>query len=192
MISYLSGTILAKKDGFIILEVNGVGFQVFLAKASFDSIAEQGSPLKLFCYLDFTERGLKLYGFTSFSQREVFELVRNIAGVGPKAALEISSLGSLEKIKQKIDKGEGFLKNIPNIGKKKAQKIVLELSGKLASPSVKGGKKKQDEFASDQAFQGLLNLGFSKEQAKEALSQLPKELKNPEARLKQALQLLGK
>jgi len=174
MIAYLSGKIILKKENFIILDVNGIGYEVFLSSVA--KIPEKGSELNLFCHLDLTERAVKLYGFSTFEELEAFKIVRSISGVGPKAALEISALGSLEQIKDKIEKGN--LK-IPGIGKKKAQKISLELSGRIKhAPEVKG-----------EAFDALMALGFPKEKVKKALSEIEQGISEQE-KIKQALKIL--
>jgi len=176
MIAYLSGKIILKKDNSLILEVNGLGYEVFLSNHSISNIANKGDNLNLFCHLDVGERSLKLYGFLTHQELELFKIIRNISGVGPKAALEISSVGSLDKIKDRIDQGN-FLEGVSGIGKKKAQKIILELSGKINS------------FKEDEALPALVELGFSKERAKKALSGV-KETET-EKRIEKALKILG-
>lgn len=194
MISYLSGKIILKKEGFVILEVNGIGYEVLLAQKIFEGLPQAGGALSLFCQMEANERGVKLYGFLNFEQLELFKIIRGIQGVGPRAALEISSFGSLESLKNNIEKGETkIFEDLPNIGKKKAQKIVLELSGKIKTlDSQTKQAKPKAQFENDETFLALLNLGFSKEQAKKALSDLPQEIKNPQERVRQALQILGK
>jgi len=105
MISFLEGKIILKRDNFLIVEVGGVGYKVFLSRSSLQRIAEKGENIKLFCYLDIGERSLKLYGFLTFEELEFFEILRNISGVGPKASLEIVSLGKVEEVKKEIEKG---------------------------------------------------------------------------------------
>jgi Holliday junction DNA helicase RuvA len=193
MISYLSGKIILKKPGFIILETAGVGYQVFLSTKSTETVPTTGAPFKLFTYLDVCERSLKLFGFLTYDELELFSLVRNISGVGPKAALEISAFGPLDKIKREIMDGDAsFLHNISGIGQKKAQKIILELSGKLKELEPKNANPKQDKFEKDEAFLALCNLGFPKDKCKAALSQIPDNITNPQERVKQSLQILGK
>ena len=190
MISSLQGKIILKKENFIILEVSGIGYELFFSARSLQRIPEINQNLKLFCYLDVGERSLKLYGFLSYEELELFKLLRNIQGVGPKAALEISSIGSPEKIKKEIKKGnEKIFEGIPGIGPKKAKKIILELSGKLKDFSPSPQKY---DFSKDETFLALVNLGFPKERIKKVLSQIPKEIKAPEERIKTALEILGK
>ncbi|MDI6883323.1 MAG: Holliday junction branch migration protein RuvA [Patescibacteria group bacterium] len=190
MISYLQGKIIFKGENFIILDVQGVGYEVFLAQKTLNKIPQIEENLKLFCYLDVGERSLKLFGFLKYEELEFFKLLRAISGVGPKAALEISGIGPPKKIKKEIEKGdEQIFEGVSGIGKKKAKKIILELSGKLktlAPPS------KKETLLEDEAFLALTNLGFQKEEIKKALSQLPKETKSPQERVKEALKFLGK
>ncbi len=195
MIASLQGKIILKKEKFIILEVSGVGFEVFLAEPALNKIAQIGQSFNVFCYLDVGERSLKLFGFLTYEELELFRLLRNISGVGPRAALDISSIGSPEKIKKEIAKGnERIFEDIPGIGKKKASKIILELSGKLKSPAPSPEKETppKDEALKDEAFLALLNLGFKKEEVKIALSQLPKEIEKTEEKIKEGLKILGK
>ncbi|MDD5738886.1 MAG: Holliday junction branch migration protein RuvA [Candidatus Pacebacteria bacterium] len=192
MIAYLSGKIVKKADNFVILNVNGVGYEVFLSEQSMGKLPEQESDFKCFCYLEANERAMKLFGFLSFEELELFKVIRNIQGAGPKASLEISSIGSLEKIKALMDKGNlNFLDGISGIGEKRAQKIILELTGKIKSLSDLS-KKDKEVLESDEAYLALIKLGFSKEKAKQAILELPKEIKNTQERIKNALQILGK
>lgn len=191
MISYLSGKIIAKQDGSIVVLVNGVGYEVWLSGATMENIAQVGADINLFCQMEANERGVKLYGFLTAPELEFFKIVRGIQGVGPKAALEISGIGPLEKIQAEIEKGNlKFLDGVPGIGAKKAAKVILELSGQIKA-AQKAGKKGQDIFANDEAFLGLVNLGFAKEKIKEALAGLPKDMPATQ-KIKQALRFLGK
>jgi len=100
MIAYLSGKIVLKKLGFVILNVAGVGYEVFISKITEQGLPEAGSELTLFCYLDVGERILRLFGFLTYDELELFKIIRSISGVGPKASLEIASNGPIEEIKK--------------------------------------------------------------------------------------------
>jgi Holliday junction DNA helicase RuvA len=187
MISYLNGKIIIKKDKFIVLDVNGVGYKVFLSKKTLAKLSKI-ETLKLFCFLNVKENILDLYGFLNYKELEFFEILDNIRGVGPKAALEISSLGSLESIKERIlSKDETLFSEISGIGRKKAMTIILELTGKIKDISKEKKIKKTDE-----AEQGLVSLGFTQQQAKDALAIASKDIKDTEERIKAALKVLGK
>ena len=185
MISFLNGKIILKKDKFIILEVNNVGYKVFLSRQTLLTLPEIGENLKLFTYQNVKEEALDLYGFSNYEGLEFFETLMDIRGIGPKSALDISALGSLDKIKDRILKqDEKNFEGIPGIGSKKAMTIILELTGKI---KMLDGHKKG---SADEAEGALMQLGFSKQQAKDALSRVSS--KDPEERIKQALKNLGK
>jgi len=186
MISYLSGKIILKKDKFIIIEVAGIGYKVFLNRQNLSILPEVGENLKVFTFQNVKEEVLDLYGFLNYDELEFFETLMDIRGVGPKSALDISALGSLDKIKDRILKqDEKIFAGIPGIGSKKAMTIILELTGKINTL----GQKKS---SGDEAESALTQLGFSRQQAKDALSHVSAIVKNPEERIKLALKNLGK
>jgi Holliday junction DNA helicase RuvA len=207
MIAYLEGKIIAKGGKFVILNVNGVGYKVFLSQKTLAKIAQEGENLnpvresygtdnsgknkfsngvKVFCFLNVRENLLDLYGFLSFQELEFFETLNDIPGIGPKAALEVASIASIEKIKEALEKDdEEVLKEISIIGKKKAQVIILELSRKIKKIS---GKKVVD----DEVLDALVNLGYQSQKVKLALEKIPPEIKETEERIKEALKILGK
>src|SRR3989338_3936625 len=119
---------------------------------------------KIFCFQNVKEDSVDLYGFFTYDELDFFEVLMDIHGVGPKAALEISVLGPLEKIKDRIlAQDETIFAGIPGIGAKKAATIILELTRKI---QMQMGQKKS---ATDPAEDALTQLGFSKQQAREAL-----------------------
>lgn len=185
MISYLNGKIILKRDKFIIMEVANVGYKVFLNRQNLLKLPEIGENIKLFTYQNVKEEALDLYGFFTYDELEFFEALMDIRGVGPKSALDISALGSLDKIKDRIlSQDEKIFEGIPGIGSKKAMTIILELTGKI---KMLGNKKD----SSDEAENALVQLGFSRQQSKEALSHVPSSVKSSEERIKLALKNLG-
>lgn len=187
MISYLQGKIIFKGGKFIILDVRGIGYKVFLSQKTLNKISQQSQNLKVFCYLNVRENALDLYGFLDQRELESFEALIELPSIGPKAALEISSLGPIEKIKEALEKeDEKVIKEIFNIGKKKAQIIILELSRKIKLPP------KEKQVSEDEAYQALINLGFSRPKVKEALAKIPKDITETEKKIKGALKILGK
>lgn len=194
MISYLDGKIILKRDKFIILDVAGVGYKVFLNRQTLSRLPEgnRGSStksglslsdsVKLFIYHDIKEDKSDLYGFLSYQELEFFEVLNDIHGIGPKAALEISVLGPLDKIKDRIlAQDEKLFSGIPGIGGKRASSIILELTGKI--------KMMPKNQPTDEAESALVQLGFSKQKAKEALGSVSPALKSEE-RIKLALKNL--
>ena len=188
MISYLAGKIILKKEKFIIVEAAGIGYQAFLSNQSLLKLPEIGADIKLFCFQNVKEDALDLYGFLTYDELDFFEVLMEIRGVGPKSALDIASLGSLEKIKDKILAGDvKIFQGILGIGTKKAMTIILELTGKIKMISAAKNKG-----AKDPAEDALTQLGFSSQQAKEALKNVPTNIKDMEERIRLALKSLGK
>lgn len=186
MISYLKGKIIFKGEKFIILDVSGVGYKVFLSPRTLNKIPQKGEILKVFCFLNVRENLLDLYGFLDFKELELFEILNDIPGIGPKAAITLASFGSLENLKKAIEsQGSKFYQEVKGIGKKKIQKILLELTGKMKEFN------KSEAFQPDEALEALVSLGFSPKRAKEVLSKIPKEIEDPEQKIKDALKLLG-
>lgn len=191
MINYLSGKIIYKAEKFVILDVNGVGYKVFVSASTLLKIPKEEQPRKFFCYLNVKENGLDLYGFLTMGELDFFELLNDIQGIGPKAALKLSVLGPLEKIKKEILAGnEKIFEGISGIGRKRVQAIILELTGKIKEAAMVGQPRKAEE--SDELEDALLGLGFPKQKVKEVLKELPKDAESAEERMKEALKRLGK
>ncbi len=188
MIAYLAGTIILIEEKFVILEVAGVGYKVFVSRKTHSSLPGIRATIKLFCFHNIKEDASDLYGFFTSGELSFFEVLMDIHGVGPKAALEISTLGPLEKIKDKILKqDESIFAGIPGIGAKKASTIILELTGKIKM--LDGLKSKT---SADPAEDALVQLGFQRAEAKTALAVLSTNIKTVEERVQQALKNLGK
>lgn len=188
MISHLRGEIIFKGEKFIILDIGGVGYKIFLSQKTLLKIPKIGKSLKLFCFLDVRRNILDLYGFLSFKELNFFEFLNEIPSIGPKAALEVSAIGPLEKIQEAIEKeDEKILQEISKVGKKKAQMIILDLSRKIKKTTPKKKVLKEDE-----AFQALINLGFSRQKVRQALSKISKEIEDTKEKIKEALKILGK
>lgn len=187
MIASLQGKIILKKEKFVILEVNNIGYRIFLSKKSILKLPEISQNYKFFCFQDVKETALDLYGFFNYDELEFFEILNNIRGIGPKVAIEIASLGPLDKIKDKIlNQDETIFQSIPGIGQKRAMSIILELTGKIKN--ISKAKSPKGEEAEDT----LADLGFSRQKSREVLSRISKDIKDPQERLKIALQMMGK
>lgn len=188
MISHLEGKIIFKEEKFIILDVGGVGYKIFLSQKTLSKIPKIGKSLKLFCSLDIRRNTLDLYGFLNLKELEFFNFLNNIPSIGSKSALEVASIAPMEKIKEAIEEeDEKIIKEIHKVGKKKAQIIILELSRMIKKTIPKKKPLKEDE-----AFQALRNLGFTRQEVKWALSKIPNEIKSTQEKIKRALKLLGR
>jgi Holliday junction DNA helicase RuvA len=185
MIHYLKGKVEFKDEKFAIVEVAGVGYKVFCSPNTLKKVF-QGKEIKLFTYLYLREKAVELYGFLSQKELELFETLNDISGIGPKTATMLASLGSLEKLKEIMEKGQ-LPPEIKGIGRKKSQKIFLELTGK-----IKELKEPSSPARTDEALDSLISLGFNRQKAKVALEKIPKEIEDNEKKIKEALKILGR
>jgi holliday junction DNA helicase RuvA len=188
MISYLKGRVLLKDSDYIILETNQIGYKVHVPEVLYTQLREGQEGVEMFCSLQIRkEETIELYGLPSFEALKLFEAFRDVSGIGPKAAMLLSSLGEPEKIKKAVnDRNIAFFGGVKGIGEKKVQKLILELTGKLGSLDNNSKRSSGDEVVDS-----LANLGFSKTEAKDALAQLPADITDPEQKIKAALKLLG-
>lgn len=135
MIAFLSGIVQAKAENFLILNVNGVGYQVFTTQDILLQTREK-KPLELFTLTIVREQEISLYGFASMHDRQFFELLISVSGIGPKTALEFFQ-APIPTIKDAISTGDvAFLTKVKGVGKKTAERVVMELKGKMGSVFV--------------------------------------------------------
>ncbi len=188
MIGYIRGTVHAVRPAFLIVDAQGVGYKVFTLKETL-ARAKEGT-WGFWTHLAVREDALDLYGFTDEEELRFFELLLTVSGIGPRSALGILDIASVETLKSAIGAGNaGYLTNVSGIGKKTAEKIVLELKDK-----VKGG-----EFSSagalkgdEEALEAMRSLGYSAAEARDVLRKVPPEVESGSARLREALKLLGR
>ena len=190
MINSLNGIISAISSDSLTLEVQGVGFEVFVDKHLLGQ-HQIGDPLRLLIHMVIRQDLLALYGFTSQDEKALFNLLISVDGVGPKLALAILSNLSLDNIRNAVlaEKPE-YLHRIPGVGKKTAQKIVIHLQDKFPSYGdyqAIGSSNKDDEV-----IESLIALGFSVIEAQTAVQSIPKDFsEDVEDRLRYALQFFS-
>lgn len=183
MIARLEGTIISQENGTAILDVSGVGFAVYIP-SNID--LPTGEKTQLYTYLHVRENELSLYGFPETAQRNLFELLLGVSGVGPKAALSLMSTFSVETLTQAIvDRQPVALSRAPGIGKKTAEAIVLHLKDKLTKISGGGERITTDDT---DVLSALTALGFSIVEAQRALQKVPRgEALSVEEKIRYAL-----
>lgn len=183
MIGYLKGKIIHRDLKNILIDVNGVGYKVFTNNIGLDSQKE----IEIFTYLAVRENALDLYGFAKKEELEFFELLLTLSGVGPKSAMAILSVASITTLKQAISTNDSsHLTKVSGIGRKTAEKIVLELKDKIGNYVFDGKLETHDE----DAVEALKALGYSERESREALK---KALgKNTEEKIKSALKNLNR
>jgi Holliday junction DNA helicase RuvA len=192
MISSLEGEITLRAEKYVILEVGGIGYKVWCAEKTLSKIPQIGGSVKLFTYLAVKENGWDLFGFLTFEELELFELLISIPGIGPKTAANILSVASVEDLQEAIVLGdETVLARVSGIGKKVAQKIVIELKTKVKKLAKGAGEKFR--VADDiEIIDALVAMGYKVYEAREALKQVPEAIKGVENRVREALKRLGK
>ncbi|MDX6712339.1 MAG: holliday junction helicase RuvA [Blastocatellia bacterium] len=206
MIAHLSGTLLAKQATSVILDVGGVGYEVTIPLSTFYDLEEIGSTAKLRIYTYVREDSLQLFGFRTLRERELFLKLISVGGIGPKLGITILSGMSADEIILSIRTNNlGRLTSIPGIGKKTAERIVIELRDKIAAlsgpqPDEDPGSRASRAAASsadtinDDALSALLNFGYQKNAAEKALSSAMQEGGEitVETLLRRSLRLLAK
>ncbi len=187
MIARLEGKIKESDLNWIILDVGGVGYKVFVSQ---DILSKPtGADIVLYTHLYIRDNIQELYGFENLEKLKIFEALISVSGVGPKGALGILSHSDTKKIKEAIAlENPTIFTVVPGIGRKMASKIILELKNKLTGEELSAALPKDLEEAS----QALAGLGYSRTEITKVFSEIPKDIKNPQEQTEWALKKLGK
>jgi len=189
MIATLLGRVSEKLPEVVILEVGGVGYGVLVPLEDYGRLSS-GDDIKLYVYEHIRENSHDLYGFTRLDTKKLFEQLLGVNGIGPKMALNILSVGSVADVRKAIASGDTkFIKAAPGVGKRVAERLVVDLKDKvgLVSTSDDGSIFVSDISANqDEAAQALVGLGYSVQDAAAALSGIDNKL-STEERVKGAL-----
>lgn len=189
MIAHLRGQILVRGQDFIILEVSGVGFRVRVPSSTLDPLGLEGNVAEVFTHLHVREDDLSLFGFATQDELVLFELLLSVSGIGPKAALGILSSATPNTVRAAIAQGNlDVLTGIPGIGKKMAQRLVLELKGKI---DLEEAELVEVSPLDQEVVAALVNLGYSAAEAQRAARAVPQSEKVVEDRIRAALRYLG-
>jgi holliday junction DNA helicase RuvA len=181
MIAHLSGTLLSKQATSVIVDVSGVGYEVSIPLSTFYDLENEGSNVKLRIYTHVKEDALQLYGFKTARERELFINFISVSGIGPKLGIALLSGMSADELIACIKSNNlARLTLIPGVGKKTAERLIVDLREKMAALSVAqseeetGGKPEAAEEPTEdsvrsQAFSGLMNLGYQRSAAEKAV-----------------------
>lgn len=194
MFAFLAGKLEIKQPTYIVLNIGNIGFEVNIPISTFNKLGEIGSKVKILTYLHVKEDALTLYGFATVEEKELFKQIISASGIGTKVALSLLSHLSVDEIKQAIFKEDIFtLQNVPGIGKKKAERIILELREKMPKvlKEVSVSKEENVEVIND-AISALVSLGYTQLQAKQVVKIVFEEKKcdNLENLIKESLKKL--
>ena len=190
MIAHLFGKIEEKfGSNGLILDVNGVGYEIMVPTPDFESV-NLGENRKFFTFHQVRENAEELYGFSTLAAKKIFELLISVQGIGPKAGIAILSLAEAEEVRNAIANADvGFISKASGVGKKSAERVIVDLRDKVGIPSRYGVAEIKGEEVSgepDEALDALIALGFPLKEATAALEKVPTDL-SVEERIKLAL-----
>ena len=199
MIALLTGRIAYKSPAFIILDVGGVGYRVQIPFSTYYDLPDEGGTVSLTIYTHVKEDGINLYGFRTPTEKVFFQLLISVSGIGPKLGKDILSNIEVEELGQAIVRGDlARLSAIPGIGRKTAERLVLELKEKVlkldvSPPAREGGRSVISASIKDDVASALVNLGYKEAVVNKTLTEMaiPPDA-SMEAVLKQALKMLMK
>lgn len=196
MIGYITGKIISKKPTQSLIDVNGIGYLINTSINTFEKIGDNGEQISLHTYLSVKEDSLTLYGFYNISEKELFEILIKVSGVGPKLAQGILSGISSAEFKDAISNSNvSRLVAIPGVGKKTAERMMIELRDKIDKVSESDSKLSSETFTvKDDAVAALIGLGYNQKTADKIIRSLLEE--NPtltiEDLIKESLKNLNK
>ncbi|MDD3939440.1 Holliday junction branch migration protein RuvA [Candidatus Falkowbacteria bacterium] len=193
MIAFLKGRVISKNNNSVVVLVQDIGYQVFCGENFLNNI-KINLEQEFYIYHHVKEEASDLYGFQTSLDLEIFSLLLSVSGVGPKSALGVLSVSSAQDVSQAIMQGDpNLLTKVSGIGKKTAERIVLELKTKIGRLTLINDdfKNGDNNFSSDE-IDALMSLGYSLSEARNALSGLPANLTDSGARVKAALQKMKK
>jgi Holliday junction DNA helicase RuvA len=189
MIGSIRGKVILKDANYLLVEVNGVGYRVLVSSKV---LSENKNEVMLFTYTHVREDALDLFGFSEIGDLKLFEYLISVSGVGPKTAMSIFSFADRNGVVEAVIKGDvEFFTQVPRLGKKNAQKIIIELKNKLGDTSsldLSG----EDSAENNEIITALKTFGFSAKEAGDALKSIDKEAKTVEEKIKLALKYFGK
>ena len=189
MIGFLSGTVISSGERHLLLDVGGVGYKIY-ATATLLGSATNAKSLEVWTHLVVKEDVLDLYGFQRESELDFFKLLLNVSGIGPKSALGVLDVAPVDTLQAAIASNDiSYLTKVSGIGKKSAEKIVLELRDKMGNLSISHGQTLMHEDLD--VVEALTALGFKEHEAREALNHLPPETKGTGQKVSLALKYLG-
>ncbi len=193
MIASIKGILKFKRENFLILENNGIGYKVFVPENILLS-KNVGDELELYTYHHVREDIMQLFGFTSLEELELFEKLISVSGVGPKTGMNVFGVASVKDIKSAIvNENPNILKKVSGIGAKTAERIVLELKNKIGALVGHDGIKTEEEMTTDSdVIDALVSLGYQARQAQEALKKIDQNIKESGAKVKAVLKILTK
>ena len=179
MIARINGILLSKSIDYTIVDVNGVGYRVFVPLSTFYELPDTGQPVVLNIYTHFKADSIGLFGFNTIGEMDIFKLLILVTGIGPRLAMNILSGISVEELAKAVSSGNlSRLMNIPGVGRKMAERMILELKDKVLKlkpegvVSTAGDKRISEEVTEEDVLSALINLGYKRNAARDALNKV--------------------
>ena len=192
MISFLRGPIIETGNRYAVLDIQGIGYKVYMTDDAIHTL-KAGQEMTIWTHHIVREDAQDLYGFISQKERSFFELLISISGIGPKSALNILSLVSSETLASSIRSGSvAHLVKVSGIGRKTAEKIVLELKDKMGGISSDDPTLSAGMSSDMDALEALKALGYETDEAREALKKISPDISDTSKKVKAALKELGR
>jgi Holliday junction DNA helicase RuvA len=185
MFASIKGKIILKTEKFLVVENQNIGYKINIFPDTFLKV-KKDTEIFLWTHFHVREDLQDLYGFLDYPELEFFEMLLGVSGIGPKGALAVLGVASLETLKKAIGTGDiSYLTKISGIGRKTAEKIVIELRDKIGKENSDGSLQEELD-----ALEALKSLGYSQHEAREALKKIPAET-NTNKKIKEALKILS-
>lgn len=192
MIGHIKGTILYQRDKSVVINVSGIGYRVFITTEAIEKLKshKETDIVSLFTHLAVRENSMDLYGFLDQEELIFFEMLISISGIGPKSAISILSIASIEALREAVvSDNSSYLTKVSGVGKKSAQKIILELKDKISMSEITNSTHLGEDI---DTLEALKSLGYSTIEARGALKNISPETSGTNNRLREALKMLGK
>ena len=186
MIGSIKGEIILKTEKFLIIETNGVGYRVYASPEVLLNAKREGDSVMLWIHTHIREDAMDLYGFMDHKELVLFEMLISVSGIGPRSALAILGVASIDTLIRAVSTGDtAYLTKISGIGRKTAEKIVLELRDKLGAEESDGTLQEELD-----TLEALKSLGYSERDSREALKKVTPET-DTNTKIREALKILG-
>jgi len=190
MIARIEGIIVHIADKFLIVDVSGVGYKLYITTETITA-SLLGDHTSFWVHTAVRENSIDLYGFKNINEMSFFELLLDVSGIGPRSALSILAIAPIDTLKRAIATGDtGYLNKVSGIGRKTAEKIIVELRDKLQDYKNDDNTPGLLRDESD-IVEALKSLGYSQNEARDSLKKVPPTTIGTNARIKEALKILG-
>jgi Holliday junction DNA helicase RuvA len=200
MFAYIKGTLEEKSTNYVVIDVGGIGYKIFMSNISINEIGELGNKVKVHTHYYVREDNISLYGFLTHEELKMFELLLSVSGIGAKSAISmLSNITPAGFACAIISNNVALLKKIPGIGPKTAQRIILELQDKLKSEQELAKQDAQEEIKVinnsenlEEAMQALQILGYNKKEIEKAFEKIANTDVSVEELIKKGLSILAR